>query len=130
MLVGGGGDSKFHHLFMLGITKFQVSKMGGSKNSHRMRFTTLIFTKSGKKKISPPIRVWWAGYEATLKAGIKSSQPEVKASKSVKRFQRYWQLKFNMFLPLWPVVVCECTAAYRRRFSRLLTILQTTLLMH
>ncbi len=34
-----------------------------------------------------------------MKADIKSSQPEVKASKSVKRFQRYRQLKFGIFLP-------------------------------
>ena len=34
-----------------------------------------------------------------MKADIKSSQPEVKASKSVERFQRYRQLKFGMFLP-------------------------------
>ncbi len=32
------------------------------------------------------IRVWCAGYEDRMKADIKSSLPEVKASKSVKRF--------------------------------------------
>ena len=46
----------------------------------------------------PAIRVWCAGYEDRMKADIKSSQPEVKASKSVKRLQRYRQLKFSMFL--------------------------------
>ncbi len=39
------------------------------------------------------------GREARMKADIKSSQPEVKASKSVKRFQRYRQLKFSTFFP-------------------------------
>ncbi len=33
-----------------------------------------------------------------MKTDIKSSQPEVKASKSIKQFQRYRQLKFSMFL--------------------------------
>ncbi len=34
-----------------------------------------------------------------MKADIKSSQPEVKASKLVKRFPRYRQMKLGMFLP-------------------------------
>ncbi len=46
----------------------------------------------------PAIRVWFAGYEDRMKADLKSSQPEVKESKSVKRFQRYRQLTFSMFL--------------------------------
>ena len=58
-----------------------------------------LSVRAGGGGFLPATRVWCAGYEDRMKADIKSSQPEVKASKSVKRFQRYRQLKFSMFLP-------------------------------
>ena len=59
---------------------------------------TGLSVRAGGGGFLPAIRVWCAGYGDRMKADIKSSQPEVKASKSVERFQRYMQLKFSMFL--------------------------------
>ena len=60
---------------------------------------TGLSDRAGGGAFLPAIRVWCPGYEVRIKADIKSSQQEVKASKLVKRFQRYRQLKFGMFLP-------------------------------
>ncbi len=69
----------------------------------RTKVLSAVFTglsvRAGGGGFLPAIRVWCAGYEDRMTAGIKRSQPEVKASKSVKRFQRYRQFKFSMFLP-------------------------------
>ena len=60
---------------------------------------TGLTDRAGGDGLLLAIKVWCAGYEVRMKADIKSSQPKVKASKSVKRFQRYRQLKFSVFLP-------------------------------
>ncbi len=43
----------------------------------------------------PPTGAWGASYGARAKVDIKSFHPNVKASKSVERFQRYSQLKIE-----------------------------------
>ena len=58
-----------------------------------------LSVRAGGGGFLPAVRVWCAGYEDRMKADIKSSQPKLRASKSVKRFQRYRQLKFSMFFP-------------------------------
>ncbi len=57
-----------------------------------------LSVRAGGGGFLPAISVWCADYKDRMKADIKSSQPEVKASKSVKWLQRYRQLKLSMFL--------------------------------
>ena len=76
-----------------------------SQSSTKQSYTTPVLSvRAGGGGVAPVVGVWWAGCGARMKVDIKSFHPEVKASKSVKRFQRYshfkpsqFHLKFNSF---------------------------------
>ncbi len=46
-----------------------------------------VLSVRGGGGVAPVRRGWWDGCDARMKVDIKSFNPEVKASKSVKRFQ-------------------------------------------
>ena len=65
---------------------------------------TGLSVRAGSGGFSPAIRVWHAGYGARMKADIKSSQPEVKASKSVKTVLKIQALALHApWTPHWNV---------------------------
>ncbi len=74
----------------------------GTADRETGRIVDRVVRKSRRQRFFTGYIVCCAGYEDRIKADIKCSQSEVKASKSVKRFQRYRQLKFSMFyLNVW-----------------------------
>ena len=60
---------------------------------------SVLSTRAGGGGAAPVMRVWWAGCLARVKVDIKSFHPVVKASKSVKRFERYGHFKITQFSP-------------------------------
>ena len=53
----------------------------------------------GDGGVAMVVRVSWAGCGVRVKVDIKSFHSEVKASKSVKRFQRYRHFKLSQLSP-------------------------------
>ncbi len=58
---------------------------------------SVLSERGGGGGVAPVVGVCWAGCDARAKVNIKSFHPEVKASKSVKRFQRYSHFKLSQF---------------------------------
>ncbi len=58
-------------------------------------FLSAVLSKRGGGGVASVVRGWWGGSDARMKVDIKSFHPEVKASKSVKRFQRYSHFKLS-----------------------------------
>ncbi len=57
--------------------------------------TAVLSERDGVGGSAPVERVWWAGFHARMKVDIKSFLTEVKASKPVRRFERYSHFKIR-----------------------------------
>ena len=104
-----------------------------------MIYKSVMSERSGGGVAAPVVRVPQAVCWARMKLDIKSFHPEVKVSRSVKRFKRYSPFKIRLFileisirlhppLPTHPIyLTCSCVAACPRPCSRLWQILRTPL---
>ncbi len=62
----------------------------------QLHVNSVLYVRGGGG-VAPVLGVRWAGCDARMKVDIKSFHSDVKASKSVKRFQKYSHFKPSQF---------------------------------